>query len=144
LRHFVVINGWCSSLTGTLIVETTMTRLKFILPLVAAVAAWPAAAQDQANVKSAGAEVSIPFVNFGGIDDWRADGNQALYIKGRGGDDWYYARLFAPCHDLPFVDTIGFENEATGSLDKFSAIVVRGQKCQLTSLVKSAKPAARK
>lgn len=88
-------------------------------------------------------EVSIPFATFGGIDDWRADGTKALYVKGRG-NDWYYATLMSTCHGLNFANTIGFKNEPGGDFNKFSTILVDGQPCQLTSLVKSEKPTAKK
>jgi hypothetical protein len=121
-----------------------MSLVRASLIAAALAVAVPALAQTPAGKNAAPAaakeEVAIPFARFGGIDDWRADGNQALYIKGRGSSDWYYAKLMAPCQGLPFAQKIGFESEASGSFDKFSAIMVDGQKCQLVSLVKSEKP----
>jgi len=100
------------------------------------------AAQSAAQ-PAAKEEVSIPFAKFGGIDDWRADGNKAIYVKGRG-NEWYYATLMSTCQGLNFATTIGFKNEPTGDFNRFSTIVVDGQACQLTSLVKSEKPAPKK
>ena len=108
-------------------------------------AAAPVLAQTAAPEKpSVAEEVSISFAQFGGIDDWRADGNKALFVKGRRNNEWYYAKLMSTCQGLNFAEAVGFKNEATGSFDKFSTIVVDGQPCQLTSLVKSAPPPKKK
>lgn len=117
----------------------------FAVAIVLGLAA-PAGAQAPAAVeKPAGKpEVSIPFVRFGGIDDWREDGNQALYIKGRGMKEWYYAKLMSPCTGLPFAHAIGFKNEPTDTFDRFSSIWVDGQRCQLTSLTASEPPPSKK
>jgi hypothetical protein len=45
-----------------------------------------------------------------------------------------------PCFDLPFANTVGFATNPDGSFDKFSAIKLRRQNCQLISLVKSDPP----
>lgn len=88
-------------------------------------------------------EASIPFADNGGIDDWYADGRDGLYVKGRGRDNWYYARFMGPCSGLPFAHTIGFKSEPTGSFDRFSAVIVDGERCPLTSLVESPPPPKR-
>ena len=54
---------------------------------------------------------------------------------------WYKATLFSPCIDLPFAHTIGFKTNPGGSFDKFSSIIVRRQRCSLTSLVAIPTPA---
>jgi hypothetical protein len=117
-----------------------MTPLRFVLPVIAAVVAGGAVGQEAATpAKPASEDVSIPFARLGGIDDWRADGNEALYIKGRG-KRWYHAKLMSPCIGLNFAEKIGFVVEPSGSFDKFSAIVVEGRVCNVVSLVRSAKP----
>ena len=89
-------------------------------------------------------EVSIPFANFGGIDDWRADGREGLYIKGRRNNEWYYAKLLSSCQGLPFAEAIGFKSNPPSTFDKFSTIIVDGQPCPLVSLIKSKKPEGKK
>ncbi|ARR52881.1 hypothetical protein HY78_05180 [Rhizorhabdus wittichii DC-6] len=84
-------------------------------------------------------EASIPFANHGSIDNWQADGRDALYVQGPG-RQWYHARLMAPCQDLPFANAIGFETRGTSDFDRFSTIVVRGQRCPVQSVVKSGAP----
>lgn len=85
------------------------------------------------------ANVRIPFANYGGIFDWRADGDHALYIQGRN-RQWYHAELMGPCTDLPFAEHIGFVIEPSGDLDRFSAIVVHHHQCMFTSLTPSGPP----
>lgn len=80
-------------------------------------------------------EGSIPFVNHGGVDDWRAVGDKVIYFKDSHGR-WFKATLFSAAFDLPFVDEIGIETRGSDTLDKFGAIVVRGQRYPLQSLVK--------
>jgi len=108
-----------------------------------AAAATAPAASPEPNAATASAaapkEASIPFANHGGIYNWGVVDNRTLLIQGRN-RKWYKATLFAPCIDLPFAQTIGFKTNASGSFDKFSSIVVRRQRCSLTSLVEIPPP----
>lgn len=106
--------------------------------------AWAQTEQKASAPAMSIEEVSIPFANFGGIDDWRADGNKALYVKGRRSNEWYYAKLFSTCHGLNFANTIGFESTPPQDFNRYSTILVDGQRCALISLVKSEKPPAKK
>lgn len=87
-------------------------------------------------------EASIPFVNHGGIHDWRADGTRGVYVQDQH-RRWYYARLMGPCVDLPFANSIGFETRGVDTLDKFGTLVVRGQRCAIQSFALSAAPPAK-
>jgi hypothetical protein len=114
---------------------------------------WTAAmadpAQDQAapagnaavdgTPPAAPAEARIPFANRQGIYSWHVVDDKTVLIQAQN-RQWYKATLMTPCFDLPFAETIGFESNADGSFDKFSAIKLRRQKCQLISLVKSDPP----
>ncbi|HKJ74433.1 MAG TPA: DUF6491 family protein [Alphaproteobacteria bacterium] len=84
-------------------------------------------------------EARIPFAALGGIQNWVADGDKAIYIEGLR-HQWYHAKLMGECLDLPFSETIGFVMEPDLSFNKFSAIVVRGHVCQVKSMVKSERP----
>lgn len=84
-------------------------------------------------------EVRIPFANHGSIDNWQADGRNALYVQGIG-RQWYHATLMGPCDELPFANAIGFETRGTTDFDRFSTIIVRGRRCPVTSVVKSGPP----
>ncbi|WP_298674842.1 DUF6491 family protein [uncultured Sphingomonas sp.] len=106
---------------------------------LALIASAPAFAAQPKDAK----EASVPFVNHGTIDDFRADGDQGVYLRANG-FNWYYARLMGPCTQLPFVEHIGVETRGIDTLDRFSTLIVGHQRCQLTSLVKSAPPPSKK
>lgn len=108
-----------------------MKKLLIALMLGAALPAVGFAAQAK--------EVGIPFAGSGGIRDWRADGNRALFIQGTGGK-WYRAELMSPCHGLNFANTIRFVPEPSDRFDRFSKIVVDGQACHVRSVQPAEKP----
>jgi hypothetical protein len=88
-------------------------------------------------------EARIPFANLGGIRDWSADGDSAIYIQAIGGN-WYRAELLGRCLDLPFSDRVGFVVEpASGAFTRFSSILVRGRECAVRSLKPSAAPSSK-
>lgn len=103
-----------------------------------AVAASPAAAQSHKSAQNA----SIPFANLGGIRDWRADSDNAVYFQDVHGN-WYRAELFMPAYDLPFVQFIGIDANPNGSLDKFGAIYVDGQRYPFRSFAEVSDPTHR-
>jgi hypothetical protein len=78
---------------------------------------------------------SIEFVSLGGIDDWRAEGNRAMLIKGLNGS-WYRAEFSVPCSGLQFRDRVAFVTDGTDRLDKFSSILVNGERCWFRSFDK--------
>jgi hypothetical protein len=105
-----------------------------LLPLSAAAATEPAA-----EPRALGVESSIVFPSDSTIRNWQADRDRGIWIRGRG-NDWYYGTFAGFCRDLDFAQAIGFETRGAGRLDKFSSIVVRGERCQLSSFVTSAPP----
>lgn len=88
------------------------------------------------------AQVSIPFADLGGIRSYQASSNDALLLEGRN-DQWYRAELFGPCPGLQFDDAIGFVLEPSGRFDRFSSIIVDGQRCSVRSLTRTAEPTTR-
>ena len=88
-----------------------------------------------------GAQASIPFLSRATVRDWHADDDRTLYIQHMD-RNWYRADLFGPCTGLPYATVVGFANEsAAGSFNRFSDIIVDGQVCKVTSVVRSAPPA---
>ena len=81
------------------------------------------------------ASIAFPDRN---IDDWRANGRKGLWIRAQ--RKWYYAELFLPCDELPWAQAIGFGTGGAVSFDRYSFIVVRGQRYPLRSLTVSAPP----
>lgn len=102
---------------------------------LALIVSAPAFAEQAKDAK----EASVPFVNHHNIDDFQADGDQAVYLRVNG-FDWYHAKLMGPCTQLPFAERIGVETQGTDTLDRYATLLVGHQRCQLTSLVKSAAP----
>ena len=100
---------------------------------VPASAAPPAKAEPQAR---------IPFANHHGIYDWRVVNDHELLIQSEGGS-WYKATPMGSCFNLPFAERIGFTTNPDGSFDRFSSILVRDQRCPVTSLVASAAPSGK-
>jgi hypothetical protein len=117
-----------------------MTRTLIALATLAAFAV-PAAAQQATPDRPK--EESIPFVQFGNIYDFEADGDRGIYLQNRA-RQWYYAGLNGPCTNLPFATRIAVDTRFAGDrLDNTGRIYVDGQACWLSSLTKSAPPPKR-
>ena len=106
-------------------------------------AASPALAKPAEESRALGVESSIVFPSDSSIRNWQADRERGIWIQGRG-DAWYYGTFAGLCRDLDFAQAIGFETRGAGRLDKFASIIVRGERCQLTSFVSSAPPPSKK
>jgi len=89
------------------------------------------------------AEARIPFANHGGIRDWRAADGDTLYIQDRA-RRWYRAELGHRAFGLPHAWAIGFETRGVDSFDRFSNVVVEGQRIPVRSLVQVDGPPARR
>ncbi len=112
-----------------------MILISLALPLIGGTAF--AASPDKA------AQASIPFVDSGSIQSRHEDGENAIYVRGIG-SQWYRGEFMSPCRDLPFAEAVGFDTGGGNSFDNFSTVIVRGQRCTLTSLVKSGPPPGNK
>ena len=99
------------------------------MPLLAAFAglALVAAPATANEAPAAQRNAAIHFANHGGVDDWRADGDSVIYFKDRH-RRWYRAELFSPAFGLPSSDHIAIDSSPSGTLDKWGAIYVRGQR----------------
>lgn len=92
----------------------------------------------QTTAVAAGAETAIPYVNSNGIVEWKVVADDALYIRGIGGD-WYLVRTAVRCPRLRTADTLGFVTQLD-QLDRYGAILAQGQRCPLASVVRSGPP----
>jgi hypothetical protein len=110
---------------------------RFILPLLAAAAAAPAIAADPAP--RAAEEVRIPFPDRGGIRSFHAEGNDVLYVQDRR-RNWYRAELVGQCLGLGHALRVGFDTRGSSVFDRFSQVVVGGERCPIASLEPSEKP----
>jgi Family of unknown function (DUF6491) len=114
-----------------------MKALATLLVLLAAGLAETAAAEEKA---ASAPQASISFAGMGSINDWRADRRQGLWVQDVH-RQWYYASTMGPCPGLDFAQAIGFEVRTSGTLDRFSSIIVPHEgRCPLTSLVRSEPP----
>jgi hypothetical protein len=107
------------------------------LPLAAMALVAPAVHAETAPAQAVAEqeEARIAFANSGGIRDWRTYERDAIYIQGRD-RKWYKATLMSPAFDLPYAQAIGFDTGPTDTFDKFSSVIVRGQRYAVTSLIK--------
>jgi len=83
----------------------------------------------------------IPFVAFGGVRNWTATNNSAVYLQAPNGQ-WYRADLMGPCTGLPFAFGIGVQTDFGDTFDRFSSIIVDGHRCPVMSVSKVAAPPA--
>lgn len=106
-----------------------MKKLAILVPMLALGAISGAQAADD----------YLSFADMGGILNFKPNGDEGIYIEGRN-REWYYAQFFAPCYDLRFHEQIGFVIDSTGDLDRFSSILVGGQRCYFKSFERTDKP----
>lgn len=106
-----------------------MKSFPILFPLAAfALVPGSAIAQEQPAAQNpAGEDARIPFANYGGVWNWRAEGDRTVYFEDSH-HRWYKATLVMPAHDLPFAEFVGLDTRPSGTLDKWSAIYVRGQR----------------
>ena len=115
--------------------------MMLIRPLLAlSLAALCAAASPaQTTPPAPGTPATIPFVGHDGIYDFQPDGDRAVYLEDRT-RKWYRATVLGPCLGLTFATRIGVETRGTSSLDRYGALLVDGQQCQIDQLVTSGPP----
>jgi hypothetical protein len=116
-----------------------MKRLALPLFALAATASAPALAAPP----PADREVRIPFVQFGAIRSFRAEGDDVVYLQGRR-RIWYRAELHGPCLNLPFALRVGLDTRYSSTLDNSSSLLVGGERCRIASLVQADPPPRRR
>jgi hypothetical protein len=118
-----------------------MTRISSVALWAASLMLWAVAAPGFAADDPAAApapEVQIPFAKTN-IWNWQVVDDKTVLIQDQS-RRWYKATLFGTCINLPFANKIGFDSSPGGTFDKFSALLVQGQRCPLSSLVKTEAP----
>lgn len=105
----------------------------------AVLAMVPLGAALAANAPAA-PPAEIPFVDHGGIYNWKADREKGVWIQDAH-RKWYYATLLGPCLGLDFAIRIGFDTRPLDTFDRFSKIIVPGYgQCTVQSLTASDPP----
>jgi|SRR5580692_2218029 hypothetical protein len=107
-------------------------------PCVAPAADDPTPPAASSAAATPAPEVQIPFAK-NNLWNWQVVDDQTLLIQDQS-RRWYKATLFGHCINLPFAQRIAFDSNPGGTFDKFSAILVRGQRCPLMSLVATGAP----
>lgn len=102
-----------------------------------------AAAEPAGEPRALGVESSIVFPSESSIRNWQADGSRGIWIEDRR-RNWYYGTFAGFCRDVDFAQAIGVETRGAGRLDRFAAIIVRGERCPLSSFVTSAPPPSKR
>ena len=115
-----------------------ISSISWLLGGVALCASWVTLAADDATPPTPPAEVQIPFAKTN-IWNWQVIDDKTVLIQDQS-RRWYKATLFGTCINLSFANKIGFDSTPGGTFDKFSALLVRGQRCPLSSLVRSDPP----
>lgn len=148
--RFPVQSGWAGSMFKAItkaLAETKAVPVALVMAL--AVPAGAARAADEApplvspteraalGKEGLPPQASIPFPDRN-IESWRANGRKGLWIRAQ--RKWYYAELFMECPDLPWAESVGFVTGGPGSFDRYSYILVRGDRYPLRSLTASSEP----
>lgn len=119
------------------------TRIARIVALMAGGLALSACSTARYEFQQAAAgepEARIPFVQYRTIRDWHADNDRQLFLQTTG-RQWYQVDLFGPCIGLEFANGIRLDpKDPSGSFDRFSVIVLKGQRCQVASVKKAPAP----
>jgi|HubBroStandDraft_6_1064221.scaffolds.fasta_scaffold413813_2 hypothetical protein len=98
----------------------------------------PPPASSAAAAPAPAPEAQIPFAKKN-IWNWQVVDDKTVLIQDQG-RRWYKATLFGTCINLSFTERLAFDSSPSGTFDKFSAILVRGERCPLRSLVQTSAP----
>jgi len=85
---------------------------------------------------------SLQIADLGGIEEWRAGGDNLVYIK----DDqnqWYKVEMQEACMKLDTKKGISFTTEVGDRSTKYSSVVVGHYECRITSITKIESPPSR-
>jgi hypothetical protein len=119
-----------------------MKNMMIALAAASVLAAPSLAAPAPQNAAVSREEVRIPFVNFGGIRSFHSEDDGIVFLQDRS-RRWYRAEVIGPCRELRWANRIGVDTRGSSSFDRFAALVVGDERCQLTSLTRSEKPERR-
>lgn len=114
-----------------------------VTALVSALLFAPGTAGAQANARAdRDQEVSIPFITGGQPRSFRPDRDgRGVYIQ-NARRQWFYARFFARCNELPFVTRVRFQTFGGGTtLSRGDTIIAGRERCRIASIVRRDPPA---
>ncbi len=113
-----------------------MKHLQIVTAAMIILALYACTTTSAANPSLVG-RASIPFVDHGGIQDWRAVSEKAMLIKARH-NQWYRATFRRRCFNLDdsITRTVSFIPGVTGSFGEHSEVLVDDQRCRVKMLEK--------
>lgn len=121
-------------------------RVLFVLAALA-VLSTPAYAEEQQEAEQAPvafnvieSDVRVPFADVR-VRDYQVARDDSLILRA-GANRWYRATIWEPCaSDLRWAwDRIGLDTTPSGTLDKFSTVIVRGRRCPIRTLDRIERP----
>ncbi len=117
---------------------------RILLPLAAAAGALAGAAPAAADPPrvDVAEEARIPFLHIGRIRTFRAIDQDTLYVRAQR-RQWYRLETMGPCPNLPWAHVIGVDTHSGTTVDRFSTLLVEGDRCALRSVVRSGEPPRR-
>jgi len=119
-----------------------MKRLAIALGAAACLAgAVPAAAQKDEKIDFA-QEARVPFLHIGRMRTFRAIDQNTVYVQAQR-RQWYRVLTMGPCPNLPWARYIGVDTRGSAVFDRFSTLVVDGDRCAISSVVRSGEPPRR-
>jgi hypothetical protein len=119
-----------------------MNKIFLALAATASLAAPLPAATPRPAAPPAGEEASIPFAHFGGVWSFEAPDDEIVYLQDRS-RNWYRAQLYGPCFGLGWANGIGIDTRGSSNFDRYSALIVGRERCQIQSLTRSGPPPRR-
>ncbi|HYJ31574.1 MAG TPA: DUF6491 family protein [Allosphingosinicella sp.] len=118
-----------------------MNGLALALGAAAAlVGAAPAAAEKPAV--DAAEEARVPFLHIGRMRTFRAIDDETVYVQAQR-RQWYRVLTMGPCPNLPWARFIGVDTRGSAMFDRFSTLIVDGERCAVSSVVRSGEPPRR-
>lgn len=121
-------------------------RVLFVLAALA-VLSTPAYAEQQPESEQTPvafnvieSDVRVPFADVR-VRDYQVARDDSLILRA-GANRWYRATIWEPCaSDLRWAwDRIGLDTTPSGTLDKFSTVIVRGRRCPIRTLDRIERP----
>jgi hypothetical protein len=116
-----------------------MARLATLLIPALLLAAVPAAAQTEGP--RSGERADIPFATNGGIRTFTpSHDGEGVYLQDRS-RNWYYARFYTRCHELPFAFYVGYRTfGGSSTLSRGDTILAGRDRCRIADIVHSGPP----
>jgi hypothetical protein len=121
-----------------------MNKFLFALGSVASfLAAAPAAAGAKPEPIDVAEEARVPFLHIGRMRTFRAIDQNTVYVQAQR-RQWYRVTTLGPCPNLPWARFIGVDTRGSALFDRFSTLLVDGDRCAISSVVRSGEPPRRK